>query len=82
MSDIPPEHVLISVFSTPSNPLYDFLTKPQEDAVDMGSLDPRPYAAAKKGKDAAADNDSLKRGRSYSPERKRRKKRGKKGGAK
>ena len=82
VSDIPPEHVLISVFSTPSNPLYDFLTKPQEDAVDMGSLDPRPYAAAKKGKDAAADNDSLKRGRSYSPERKRRKKRGKKGGAK
>ena len=89
VSDIPPEHVLISVFCTPSNPLYDFLTKPKEDAsiADMGSLDPRPYVS-KKSKpgssesDAFADDDSLKRERSYSPERKRRKKRGKNGGAK
>lgn len=87
ISDIPPEHVLISVFTAPSNALYDFVTKPEEGSTvaDMGSLDPRPYVQpppTSRKKPRVDEEDRPKRERSYSPERKRRKRRGKKGGAK
>jgi hypothetical protein len=93
VSDIPPEHVLITVFTAPSNALYDFVTKPKEGSTvaDMGSIDPRPYVQppppkkktrAEDAEDVEWCTDDKPRGRSYSPERKRRKRRGKKGGAK
>lgn len=89
-SDIPPEHVLLSVFSSPAHALYNFLNKPPADALtaDMGALEPRAYTAASSSSKAAAPKRERSKSPSWSGEEERRrfspcrKKRGKKGGAK